>query len=310
MNIHKNARSCPASRETLARRVLEQGWSLPAAAAAANLSVRRAGEWVRRYKRGEAMTDRSSRPRRSRTVPPETRSTIVELRREWLTMRRIAGRSRVSTSTISRICASAGISRLKSLDPPPPPRRYERDRPGELLHIDSKKLGRFHDIGHRVTRVRSRGSKGAGWEALYVAVDDASRLSFAELLPDESTDSALSFLERALAWFTTVGVSVDAVMTDNGTAFKKRFDRACHDRQLRHIRTRPYHPQTNGKVERMIQTLLREWAYRYTYLTSEERKSWLAPYLHFYNFHRAHTALRYHPPISRLDRNNVIERNT
>jgi len=311
MDMHKNARSCPASRDLLLRRVLEFGWSLQRAAEAAGLSVRRAREWVRRGERDEPMTDRSSKPHRSHTITPVARDLILTLRRERMTTRRIAAIAALSLSTVARVCRRAGLNRLSRIDPPPPVRRYERERPGELLHVDVKRLGRFDRIGHRITRRRSFGSGEQGWEFVHVATDDASRLTYAEILDHERAATASGFLRRAVAWFAKYRVIVERVMTDNGSAFvSHEYAAVCRALSVRHIRIRPYTPRTNGKVERVIQTLLREWAYRFAYDSSSERQRWLRPYLHFYNFHRAHSALAYNPPISRLDRKNVLRRNS
>ena len=311
MNVHKNARSCPASRALLCKRVFEHGWSVRAASEAAGISARRAREWVRRAGRREPLLDRSSRPLSGRSIDASTRTRIIALRRERRTMRQIGQLVGVSTSTVARVCSREGLSRLRSLEPPPPAVRYERATPGELLHVDTKRLGCFDRPGHRVTRGRSFGSKRQGFEFLYVAADDASRLAYAEILPDEYGHTASGFFVRAVRWFAGAGVVVERVMTDNGSPFiSDAFRSTCAVNQIRHIRTRPYTPRTNGKVERLIQTLLREWAYRFEYQSSEERRRWLAPYLHFYNCHRAHSALRYNPPISRLDRNNVLRRNS
>jgi transposase InsO family protein len=311
MNVHKNARSCPASRELLVRRVLKSGWSLRRAAAAVGLSDRRGREWLRRGERHEPLIDRSSRPRTTRQIDEQVRAKIAELRRERMTMRRIAQHVHVSLSTVGRVCRAAGLSRLNRIDPPPPPRRYEKDRPGELLHIDVKKLGRFDAVGHRITRTRSHGGPRQGWEFVHVATDDNSRVSYAEILPDERRHTASAFLTRAVRWFARYGVQVESVMTDNGSAYVSfDFRDTCRALDLHHVRIRPYTPKTNGKVERMIQTLLREWAYRFAYNSSEERKRWLDDYLHFYNFHRAHSSLAYNAPISRLVRNNLMARNS
>lgn len=311
MNVHKNARSCPLSREELVKRVCEQGWSVRAASAAVGMSDRRGREWIRRAAAGEPFTDRSSRPHSIVCTDTKTRRRIVKLRREWLTVRQVAKAAGVSAATAARICRAAGLSRLKQLDAPPPPIRYERERPGELIHIDTKRLGRFDQPGHRVTRRRSYGSRKQGFEFLHVATDDASRLTYAEILPDECTASAVAFLLNAVTWFAHVGVTVDRVMTDNGSAYVSHwFGAVCNDISVRHKRIRPHTPQTNGKVERMIQTMLREWAYRFRYRSSAERERWLAPYLHFYNVHRAHSALSYNAPVSRLVRKNVLRRNS
>ena len=311
MNAHKNARSCPLSRALLVKRVCEQGWSVRAASEAVGITDRRGREWLRRAEIGEPLTDRSSRPRSTRSTAPATRTHIIALRRQWLTIRQIAKQVAVSASTAERVCRAAGLSRLKQLDAPPPPVRYERDRPGELVHVDVKRLGRFDRPGHRVTRRRSWGSREQGFEFVHVATDDASRLTYAEVLPDECSPSAMTFVSNAVAWFARVGVTVERLMTDNGSAFVSfKFRDFCQALGVRHVRIKPHRPQTNGKVERMIQTLLREWAYRFSYRSSEERNRWLVPYLHFYNVHRVHSALNYNAPISRLDRKNVLTRNS
>ena len=311
MDVHKNARSIHASRALLWKRVSEHGWSVHAASEAAGMSERRGREWIRRARHDEPLTDRSSRPHHSRSTADETRTQIVLLRRERRTMRQIAKIAGVSTSTVARLCRAEGLSRLRSLEPLPPPIRYERDRPGELLHVDTKRLGRFDRPGHRVTRKRSFGSPKQGFEFVFVATDDASRLSFARIYRDERSDVAARFLTEAVKWFGRRDVHIERVMTDNGSPFLGRaFRGACAALEIKHKRTRPYTPRTNRKVERFIQTLLREWAYRFEYASSTERKHWLAPYLHFYNYHRAHSSLGDHPPISRLDRKNVLRRNS
>ncbi len=312
MNVHKNARSCPASRELLAKRVCELGWSVREASEAAGISDRRGREWVRRWEADEPMTDRSSRPHVIESTDEGTRDRIVALRREWRTVRQIALAVAVSAATAARVCRAAGLSRLRHLEPPEAPIRYEREKPGELLHVDIKRLGRFDRVGHRITRKRSFGSPKQGFEFVYAATDDFTRLCFVDILADERSETASTVLKRAVAWFGQQKVTVERVMTDNGSAFLGgQFQRTCQALNVRHKRTRPYTPRTNGKAERFIQTLLREWAYRFSYNTSEERKKWLTPYyLRFYNFHRAHTSLGYNPPISRLDKNNLLRRNS
>ncbi len=256
MDVHKNARSVPASRALLWKRVSELGYSVRAASEAVGMSDRRAREWIRRASMGEPLTDRSSRPRRSRSISVEMRTQIVRLRKERRTMRQIAGIAGVSTSTVARVCRVEGLSRLRSLEPPAPPIRYERDRPGELLHIDTKRLGRFDRPGHRITRKRSFGSPRQGFEFVFVATDDASRAAFARIYRDERSDVAARFLNEAVAWFARRDVRVERAMTDNGSPFLGRaFRDACAALQIKHKRTRPYTPRTNGKVERFIQTL-------------------------------------------------------
>ena len=305
MDSHKNARSFPWSRALLIERVAA-GWSVAAAAEAIGLSARRGRDWIGRGKRKESLHDRSSRPHRTRSIGAREQAVIVELRRERLTCRQIAQRVRRSVSTVARVLARAGLSRLRSLDPLPPAIRYERDTAGELLHVDVKKLGRIDGIGHRITGVRKR-RKRAGWEFVYVCVDDHSRASYVEMLGDERKQSAAGFLDRAVQWFRAHGVVAQSVMTDNAWIFKSRpFRSVCQQYALRHLRIRPYTPRTNGKAERFIQTLLREWAYRFAYRSSAERTRWLTPYLHFYNRHRRHSSLGNQSPFLRLIRNNVL----
>jgi transposase InsO family protein len=295
----------------LAQRVREQGWSVRAASEAAGISDRRGREWIRRAVACEELSDRSSRPRANRAIDEATRGRVVVLRQEWRTIRQIATAVGVSPSTAARICRSVGLSRLRTSEPPAVPVRYEWERPGELLHVDIKRLGRFDRVGHRITRKRSFGSPRQGFEFVYVATDDHSRLSYVDILADERSESASTFLKRAVAWFAMQDVRVERVMTDNGSAFVSReFTSLCRSMSIRHVRIRPYTPRTNGKAERFIQTLLREWAYRFTYQSSDERRRWLTPHLHFYNVHRAHSSLAYNPPISRLDRNNVLTRDS
>ena len=313
MDIHKNARLTPRSRALLIQRVVEQGWRVVDAAVAVGVSERTGWKWLKRYREEgvDGLRDRSSRPCRSRGTGSSARRRIIRLRRARLTCRRIAALVRRSRATVARIVRSAGLSRLRSLDPVIPVRRYERRSVGELLHIDTKKLGRIGVIGHRITGNRAVRVRRVGWEFLHVCIDDASRLAYAEILGDERQSASIAFLERALAWFEARGVTARELMTDNGPAYKSHaFAAACRRFGLRHIRTRPYTPRTNGKVERLIQTLLREWAYRLPYRSSADRYQLLAPFLHFYNYHRAHTALSGLPPISRLTLNNVLRLDT
>ena len=257
------------------------------------------------------MTDRSSRPHGIETTDQATRDRILVLRKEWRTIRQIAKVVNLSTSTVARVCRAGGLSRLRNLEPPQTPVRYEREKPGELIHVDIKGLGRFDRVGHRITRKKSYGSPRQGFEFVYVATDDFTRLSFVDILADERSESASTFLKRAVEWFAQMNIKVERVLTDNGSAFlSKEFATTCTALSVRHKRTRPYTPRTNGKAERFIQTLLREWAYRFSYNSSTERKRWLTPYLHFYNYHRAHSAIAYNPPVSRLDKNNVLRRNS
>lgn len=304
MDIHKNARSCVASRALLVRRVREQEWTVREAADAAGLSERTAYRWLARYRAhgSSGLLDRSSRPHRMPTkTSAEMIARIVALRRQRRTGGEIAARLGLARSTVSRILQRAGLGRMSSLEAPEPVRRYERQIPGELVHIDTKKLARIRRVGHRVTGNRRHRTRGAGWEFVHVCVDDRSRLAYVEVLPDERQESAIAFLRRAVSWFARKGVRVRAVMTDNGSCYvAKRFVAACSDLSLRILRTRPYRPQTNGKAERFIQTLTREWAYRWIHHSSQQRQARLRLYQHFYNFHRQHMSLGGLPPVSRL----------
>jgi transposase InsO family protein len=235
---------------------------------------------------------------------------IERLRRQRLTGPQIARRLGLPLSTVGGILRRLGLGRLAALEPRPPVVRYQRERPGELLHIDSKKLGRIAGIGHRITGRRSgmiNRHRGLGWEALHVAIDDASRLSYSEILPDERKASATAFLDRALGWFARYGVAVERVMTDNGSAYRSHaFRRACAAAGLRHLRTKPYTPRSNGKAERLIQTVMRECAYARPFVCSQDRAAALPRWLHLYNVHRPHAALAGRPPITRLAMNNLL----
>jgi transposase InsO family protein len=229
-----------------------------------------------------------------------------------VTCRRIAVLVQRSRSTVARIVRAAGLSRLRTLDAPPPPiKRYEYPRPGGLLHLDTKKLARIDGIGHRITGNRRGQKRGLGYDVAHVCIDDHSRVAYVEILPDEQGHTAAAFFRRAVAWFTARGVTVVRVLTDNGACYQSHaFAAACRDGTIRHLRTKPYTPRTNGKAERLIQTLLREWAYRFPFRSSAERQQLLDPYLHFYNHHRKHSALKDLPPISRLTVNNVLRRDS
>jgi len=306
MNIHKNARLTPLRREEMALSVIEGRLSKARAARAYDVSAKIVARWVERFKaEGRAgMADRSSRPR---VMPGMTDQSvadrIVALRRQRFTGRHIAHEVDVSPATVSRVLRRAGLSRLKDIEPAEPVRRYERDHPGEMIHIDIKKLGRFERVGHRITgdRTGQSNSRGVGWEFVHVAIDDASRIAFSQILPDERKESAVAFLRAAIAYYASLGVTVTRVMTDNGSCYRsKAFGRACRELRLRHVRTRPYTPRTNGKAERFIQTALREWAYAVAYPTSDHRAAELPTWLHRYNWHRPHGSLKSNTPISRL----------
>ena len=303
MELHKNARTCPASRMLMIQRI-QAGMPVTSAAEAAGVSRRTASKWKGRHREaGEAaLVDRSSRPHRS---PRRTHPTVVEeilrLRRRRQTGPQIASRIGSSPSTVARILAQEGLSRLKNLDPKEPVLRYQRDHPGELIHIDIKKLGRIQVVGHRITGNRRQRARGAGWEFVHVAVDDASRLAYAEVLANERSPTAVAFLRRLVAWYSSHRITVTGIMTDNGSCYvSRRFASACRRLGLRHLRTRPYRPCTNGKAERFIQTLLRGWAYHRAYPTSIQRSLRLPKFLSYYNHRRPHASLGRQTPAARL----------
>jgi transposase InsO family protein len=305
MDLHSGARTCPRSRALLIERIAVLGWTVGRAASAAGISRQTAHKWLARYRAaGEAgLTDRPSRPRRMpRRTPTEWRQLMLELRRSRLSGARIATQLRRPRSTVARVLQRAGLARLERLEPREPVRRYERARPGELLHLDVKKLGRITGFyGHRITGDRHDSRRGAGWEYVHVAIDDYSRLAYVEVLRDERGDTTAAFLRRACAWFLRHGIRVERIMSDNGSAYvSRRFAHTCAVLQLKHLRTRPYRPCTNGKAERFIQTLLREWAYAVPYRTSGLRARALRRFLRYYNRERPHGSLCGRPPISRL----------
>ncbi|MCW5714437.1 MAG: IS481 family transposase [Bauldia sp.] len=312
MNIHKNARLTPIGRERLVEAV-RSGQSPEAAARSAGVCPRTAHKWVARFSaEGSAgLRDRSSRPHRLyRATPAATVARVEALRRQRWTGRQIAAEVGVSPATVSRILRRLGLNRMRDLEPAEPVRRYERQHPGELIHLDIKKLGRFDRTGHRITGDRRKGeSPGAGWEFVHIAIDDASRVAFSQILPDERKESVIAFLEAAIAYYRSLGVIVARVMTDNGPGYKSHaFRDTCRALGLRHIRIRPYTPRTNGKAERFIQTALREWAYAQAYPTSRHRADELPYWLHRYNWHRPHGSIGSLPPISRLrlDPDNLL----
>lgn len=306
MNIHSGARTCPASRALLVQRVLQEGWSAAEAGEALGVSRRTVYKWLQRYREEGAagLEDRSSRPHGSPTrTCPRRVELVLKLRRSRMTARQIAKRVRMAPRTVSRIAQRAGLGRLRYLDPVEPPNRYERRHPGDMIHLDTKKLGKFHRPGHRVTgsRTGQTASRGDGWEFVHVCIDDASRLAYVEVLEDEKGVSCVAFLRRALAWYRERGIKVKRVMTDNGSGYRWHgFAQALGEHGIRHVRTRPYRPRTNGKAERFIQTLLREWAYERPYKTSRHRRRRLPGWLRHYNERRGHGSLGDKPPISRL----------
>ena len=308
MNVHKNARLTPQGRLLMVRRIDEDGWSVAAAAEAAGLSVRRTYEWLGRYRTGgeRMLHDRSSAPVRYRgRVPAERVAEIERLRRLRMTGPQIAAQLGMPGSTVGLVLRRLGLGRLSALEPKPPIVRYERERPGDMIHLDIKKLGRIVQPSHRVTGNRRDSVKGAGWECLHLAIDDASRLAYTEILPDERKETATGFLIRALCWFERHGVTVARVMTDNGSAYRSRlFREICAAAEARHVRTRPYTPRTNGKAERFIQTGLREWAYARPYQTSEHRSKAMASWIDRYNLARPHAGISGQTPWARL--NNLL----
>src|SRR5271155_1759448 len=304
MNVHKNARLTPRGRERMVQ--VESGQTPEAGAEAAGVCPRTVRKWVDRYRREglAGLRDRSSRPYRLHRPTPQAVVAQVEvLRRARHTGKQIAAELCLSPATVSRILRRLGLNRIGALEPADPVRRYERAKPGEMIHIDIKKLGRFNKIGHRITgdRKGQSNSRGVGWEFVHVAIDDASRIAYAQILPNEKKESAVAFLETALAYYASLGVRIERVMTDNGACYRsKAFRQACNAFGLRHIFTRPYTPKTNGKAERFIQTSLREWAYAIAYEHSHQRKDQLPTWLHQYNWHRPHAGIGSKPPISRL----------
>ena len=289
----------------MVRRVLNEGQAPFAVARAFGVELKTVRKWVARFEsEGSAGLEvRSSRPHRLRgPTPPETVERIIALRRERLPGKQIAAETGVSRSTVSRILSAARLSRAKDLDPPAPVVRYERKAAGEMIHIDIKKLGRFDKPGHRVTGDKTGQTKGrVGWEFVHVCIDDHSRVAFSQIHPDETAQSAVPHLKAAVAYYASLGVAVSRVMTDNGACYKSHaFRDACAELGLKHIRTKPYTPKTNGKAERFVQTSLREWAYAKAYPSSDHRAAELPAWLHRYNWHRPHGGIGSKTPISRL----------
>jgi transposase InsO family protein len=311
MDIHKNARTTVHSRMLIIER-LRQGWTVTAAATALGIDPRTVRKWRDRFAaEGEiGLADRSSRPHRSPArLAGEAEVEIEALRRRRMTGPAIARQLGRPVSTVGAVLRRRGLGRLAALDPKPPIQRYQRERPGELIHIDTKKLGRIDGIGHRITghHTGMTRNRGIGWDHLHVAVDDASRLAYTELLPDERKDSATAFLSRALDWFGRHGVTVEQVMTDNGSAYRSHHFRAAIEAAgLRHIHTRPYTPRTNGKAERFIQSSLREWAYAQPFDSSAARTDAMHSWIDTYNHRRPHSALAGKPPISRIAKDNLL----
>jgi transposase InsO family protein len=315
MRIHGNARSFPNSRRLLVRRIEEEGWSLMPAAEAAGISERSARKWLGRWREeGETdLLDRSSAPRNVPTRLPADRLEAIEaLRRLRMTAAEIAEALGMALSTVSRWLRRIGLGKRSALAPPEPPNRYERKRPGELIHVDVKKLARISrkGAGHRVlgpdrrqsrARAPRTGLGSTGWEFVHVCVDDATRLAYVEVLPDEKGATAAGFLRRAVAWFKSMGITVERVLSDNGACYRSQLHaQACRELGRRHLFTRPYRPRTNGKAERFIQTLTNRWAYGAIYGSSAERTATLSGWLDHYNFRRRHGSLGHRPPVARL----------
>jgi transposase InsO family protein len=310
MNIHKNAPLAPKGREAMVRSVIEGGLSQAEAAYQFNTTPKTVAKWIKRFRAEgvEGLRDRSSRPLSSPSQTPLTTCAVIEAsRRRRHTGKQIAAEVGVSPATVSRVLRRLGLNRIRDLEPAEPVRRYECAVPGEMIHIDIKKLGRFEQIGHRITGDRTRQSSrrgngwGAGWEFVHVCIDDHSRIAFSQIKPDEKADSAVPFLKAAVAYYKSLGIKVERVMTDNGPCYKSfAFRDACTDLGIKHIRTKPYTPKTNGKAERFIQTSLREWAYAQAYRTSDRRAEELPIWLHRYNWHRPHGGIKSQTPISRL----------
>jgi len=305
MHTHANARLTQKGRLRLIFGHLNDHRPLAELAAEAGISLRCAYKWLARYRSGgpAALADRRSvRRQQRRTLDSQHLQRAVELRHQRLHLRHIARLLAAPFSTVARALNRLGLGRLRNLDPKPPVQRYERERPGDLIHIDVKKLARFRKVGHRITGNRQQGrSAGVGYDRVHVAIDDATRLAYVEVLPDEQQGTAIGFLTRALAWFNGQGVECRQVMSDNGPAYiSRRFAKACKAHGLKHIRTRPYTPRTNGKAERFIQTLCKEWAYSMPFQNSVERNLWLPRYLSIYNHLRKHSALSARSPQQRL----------
>jgi transposase InsO family protein len=314
MKLHANARLSPNGRRLLVDRLETDGWDIRDAAQAAGISVRTARKWLARWRsEGElGLVDRSSAPKTVANKTDETRvACIAALRRLRMTGPEIAETLQMALSTVSGILTSIDMGKLGRLGLEPA-RRYERARPGELIHIDIKKLGRIARAGHRITGPAGKRQAGyhrkrfsAGWEFVHVAIDDATRLAYVELLTDEKAVTAIGFLRRAVAFFESHGMSVESVMTDNGSAYRSKVHAiACRALGLKHLRTRPYRPQTNGKAERFIRTMLGGWAYGAIYTNSTERAAALDGWLFAYNHRRRHAGINRQTPIQRM--NNLL----
>jgi transposase InsO family protein len=318
MDTHKNASLTPKGREQMVRAVVEGNLTKVAVARQFRTTSKTVAKWVERFhKEGvDGLRDRSSKPLSSPSQTAQATCDAVEaLRRQRYTGAQIAQQLNIAPATVSRILQRRGLNKWSSIEPIEPVRRYEREHPGEIIHIDIKKLGRFEQIGHRVTgdRKGQSNSRGVGWEYLHLAIDDHSRLAYSEILPNEKRRSCLRFLFNALRFYRKHGVQVQRVMTDNGVSFRShRYAKALRLLKIKQLRTKPYTPKTNGKAERFVQTSLREWAYAKAYLNSNQRAADLPIWLHQYNWHRPHSSLKAKPPISRLSltENNLLRLHT
>jgi transposase InsO family protein len=306
VKLHGNARLTPVQRRLLCQRVDQEQWTVSDAADAAGISERRAYVWLGRWRAGDrVLADRSSTPKLvANRTPVRVVATIERLRRLRMTSTAIAAKLEMAVSTVGAVLARIGLHRLSRLEPLEPPNRYCRRHPGELIHIDIKKLGKFRRPGHRVTGRGVQGSRsqtGTGWECCHVAIDDTSRVAYVEILPDQTAVTCVAFLKRAIAWFAARGVTVQRIMTDNGSGYRSKLHARVVTRlAIKHVFTKPYRPRTNGKAERFIQTMLREWAYAAVYRTSDHRAQTLQPWLDFYNHRRPHGALGHQAPATRL----------
>ena len=316
MNTHKNARLTYLRRLEMVQDMTLRGLCPTDAAAAHGVSAVTARKWLARFLAdgAEALLDKSSRPARTpRSIDPAVALTIVELRRKLFLQSHIATYMGVSKATVSRVLRRAGLSKLSDLRPQEPVQRYEREAPGELLHIDIKKLGRFDQVGHRITGDRRQRARSIGWEYLFVAIDDHSRIAFTQMYPDERKESATAFLRCAADYFAGLRVPIERLITDNGPAFRSAvFGEACLELGIQQKFTRAYRPQTNGKAERFIQSALREWAYGRAYEHSDQRREALPAWNHFYNWHRQHHGINLKSPMSRLStsRKNLLTLHT
>jgi transposase InsO family protein len=304
VKLHANAKTTPYTRLLLVERILD-GWDPSSAAESVGVSLRTARKWQARY-RAEGLAgldDRASRPHHSpNATPVPVVQRIEQLRLKRLAAWQIARILDVARSTVSTVLARLGLNRLKVLEPKEPANSYEHERPGDMLHLDTKKLGRIRGIGHRIDGVRKHNTRGIGWEFAHVCIDDHSRVSYVEVLDDEKGTTAADFLERAVRWFADLGVRVERVLTDNGSCYRsKDFRGRCEQLGVRPKTTRPYRPRTNGKAERLIQTLLREWAYAKPYLSSRGRRMALKTWLRYYNRVRPHGSLDCLPPMTRIE---------